>query len=78
MQIPKSENNNFKNFKNEIKDSEDKFAAQVKEHFAAQGKGNFRKSGTKIIETSTKTEDPRGLLFLYLPENEFKSREKFF
>lgn len=31
LQIPKSENNNFKNFKNEIKDSEDKFAAQVKE-----------------------------------------------
>lgn len=30
LQIPKSENNNFKNFKNEIKDSEDKFAAQVK------------------------------------------------
>lgn len=31
LQIPKSENNNFKNFKNEIKDSEDKFAAQVKD-----------------------------------------------
>ena len=31
LQIPKSENNNFKNFKRKIKKSEGKFATQVKQ-----------------------------------------------